>query len=134
MSAELQHRARSLWPARYASNRVNEHLLRARIGQMKRRGEIDPHEIFYREEGEQIAAYVLRTRPPAKRMPRVMAWCVLVGSTFYGIGWLLWESRYVLLALAVTLLVLVLIRVSLSVLGQQSAGCSCVIHGPGCRG
>jgi hypothetical protein len=91
----------SLWPARYARPLAFEHHLRAKVGEMKRRGEIDPrpHSIYYRREGDEIVAYVLRMKPPPKRMPRVVAWLVTIGVSVFGVAWLLWESRYVILAL-----------------------------------
>jgi hypothetical protein len=108
---------------------VREHHLRAKVGEMKQRGEIDPNMIMYRAEGDQFVAYVVRTRPPAKRMRRVVAWSALALSTLTGVGWLLWESRYVLLCLLVAALGIWWAATR----GGHSGLCP-GLHCPGCRG
>lgn len=121
--------APNLWPARYAVPQVREHHLRAKIGEMRRRGEIDSTMIKYRREGDQLAAYVMRTRPPAKRMPRIVAWSALALSVATGIGVLLWESRHVILAALVGAAGIWWAATR----GNHSGTCP-GLHCPGCRG
>lgn len=124
----------SLWPARYAAPRVHEQELRARIGQMKRRGEIatGPSMIYYRQEGERgeiIAAYVLRIKPPPKRMGRLAALLVTAGVSAAGVAWALWEARYILLSLLVAAL-----GIWWAATRTTHSGVCPGLHCSGCRG
>jgi hypothetical protein len=118
-----------MWPARYAQPAALEHHLRAKVREMRRRGEIDPTMIRYRQEGTEVVAYVMRTRPPVKRMPRALVAGGLALSAMTGIGVLLWESRHVLLCLLVAAL-----GVWWAATRGGHAGLCPGLHCPGCRG
>jgi hypothetical protein len=63
---------------------------------------------------------------------RAVGWMAVGCSAIAGVGWLLWESRWVLVSLAGAALLVMSVAWLWSLRG---GGCGCVgLHCPGCRG
>jgi hypothetical protein len=130
-------RVRALYPGAVGVGRItgSRHLVRAEVRKMEKRGEIVSVRRFARriESGELEIPYVrLKTVEQVRRGQRIKVTAVAAAGLCVatGAGWLLWESRTVIVPLAGVLAgVLMVAWISL----HWSNGCS-GIHCQGCRG
>lgn len=132
MSQEMQRRsetvARSIGTIKVPA--AMEQQGRAQLRRMMERGEIASAFNPRREDGMWLCDYE-RLREPRSRTP----WYIGGAATFIGgsvtLAYLVWSSRYVILALAATAVVVFVIAVR--VLAGHSGGCV-GLHCPGCKG
>lgn len=112
---------------------MREWEMRARLNVMVRRGEIAPQVVLV-AEGHTLHAYFIRRRPPRSRWT-LSAYLSLAGAgALSALLWLIWESRYVLMAVGIGILATAALVAMVGMIASAATGCSCVIHGPGCRG
>lgn len=109
---------------------VKQQEMRAKLAQMVRRGELK--EAFNaRIEGGQYVVEYIRLREPAPRGLRIGSIVVSILGGLAGLGWLIWESRYVIAAaLGVALAAVCLYVIIMSAL--HVAGRCPGHHCPGC--
>lgn len=130
-------RLRELYPGAIDVGRVrgSRHTVKAEVRRMEKRGEIVAVERFARQvrPGVLEIPYVrLKTLEQVRRERQLKFGALVLGglTAAYGVGWLVWESRYALELLALALLAGgALLYLSL----HWSNGCS-GIHCSGCRG
>jgi hypothetical protein len=115
-----------------------QHDLLAELRKMKRSGEI-LEAYNWTEAGGQVGVIIERNPNARRRMSparRATALSLAVVMAVAGVGWLVWESRAVLIVAAMcaagaflAACVIVVVHVAFS----SGAGCSCVVHGSSCR-
>jgi len=111
---------------------VKQQEARARLARMMRRGELAEAFNARIENGQYVVEYI-RLRDPAPRGPRIGAIVGGVLAGLAGLGWLIWESRYVIaaalgIALGAACLYVIVMSV-LHVVGRCPGH-----HCPGCAG
>jgi hypothetical protein len=112
---------------------MREWEMRARLNVMVRRGEIAP-EVVLVPEGHTLHAYFIRLKPARSRWT-LPAWLTLAAAgTLSAVAWLVWESRYVFLALGIGIVSATVLAAVVGMIASAATGCSCVIHGPRCKG
>ncbi len=139
MPAELMIRLRRIEPDGIGIGKItgtNQHLVRAELRRMERRGEVRGHygaaRVDPRTGTIEIPYVRLRTR--AQIRARRAAWVAgsaLAGvSVVFGLGWLAWESRYVIGAVLGAAALLI---VASWLAPHWTRGCP-GLHCAGCRG
>jgi len=108
----------------------SRHLLRLRFRQACERGEVEAASGWRTAPNGAAAVVVKRLRQPRSPVPLYIAGAATAMSTVVGAGIMLWQSRYIWLALAgVALLTVGIVRL----LGNHSGACV-GLHCAGCRG
>lgn len=134
MPREIERSSAPVWGTASAP-RVQKHALLADLRQKTRRGEIGQvgnlrYDVV--NGREVVLVDYQRLASPRAQVPYVVAGVTLGMGALYGIGVMLWHSRYIWLAAAgIALVVLIAIRL----LSPASHGASCTgLHCPGCGG
>lgn len=130
-------RLRVLYPGAIDVGRVrgSRHTVKAQVHRMEKRGEIVAVEQFTKEirPGVLEIPYVrMKTVEQVRRAQWLKVGALGLGAlvTAYGVGWLVWESRYVIALFAVAVM---FGAAALYLSLHWSNGCS-GIHCSGCRG
>jgi hypothetical protein len=122
---------------------MREWELRARLNVMVRRGEIAPDVVLHSHtvvddlgrRTAHITAYYIRLKPAPKRWPLRAIIAAHIAGMLAAVTWLVWESRFVIMYTVAALAGIALLWFAYVVLRTVSGQtCSCVIHGPECRG
>lgn len=108
----------------------NRHELNARLMREVRRGEIERTDVYHVADNGAAAIVVKPLREPRSHVPWYIGGAALGLGALVGVGVLLYQTRYVWMALAgVALLVVGALRL----LGNHGGACT-GLHCAGCRG
>lgn len=138
MPAERLARLQRVYPGAISYGQVEgtRHLTLAEVRKMEKRGEIKALRRFARRNeitGQVTIPYVRYKTVEQVRKEQIIKVSAVTGAGIaaaYGVGWLLWESRWILLAAGVATALIVFLA---WLAPHWSRGCA-GIHCPGCQG